>query len=139
MSNLLYRKLSYALQGAFFNVDKAFGYAFKESVYHNALAEELRQNNINIISQKRINIFCRNKKVGVYVPDLIIDDAIVVEIKCKPRLTIEDVRQFWHYLKGSEYKVGYLVNFGHSGRVELIRRVYDTARERHEMSRVLSR
>jgi len=120
-------------------VYKAFGNAFKESVYHNALAEELRQNNINIISQKRINIFYRDKKVGVYVPDLIVNDAIVVEIKCKPRLTIEDVRQFWHYLKGSEYKVGYLVNFGHSGRVELIRRVYDTARERHEMSRVLSR
>ncbi|MEW6558294.1 MAG: hypothetical protein AB1349_13270 [Elusimicrobiota bacterium] len=29
--------------------------------------------------------------------------------------------QFWYYLKNSEYKVGYLLNFGASGGVQIIR------------------
>ena len=109
------------------------GNAFKETVYHNALIEELKASHIEVESQKRINIYYRNKKVGVYIPDLIVGNLIIVEIKCKPNLTLNDIRQFWHYLKGSEYKVGYLVNFGQPKKVELIRRVYDTARNRTEV------
>ena len=52
------------------------------------------------------------------------------KILCK-----NDVEQFWHYLKGSEYKVGYLVNFGKPGKAEVIRRVYDEARK---LSRALA-
>lgn len=128
MSTLLYRELSYKTQGAFFNVYKAFGNAFKEKIYHNALIEEFRQSNISISSQKRIDIYYKDKKVGSYIPDIIVEDSIIVEIKCKSRLTSDDIKQFWHYLKGSQYKVGYLVNFGQPKKVELIRRVYDTAR-----------
>ena len=130
MSTLLYKELSYKVQGAFFNVYKAFGNAFKEKVYHNALIEEFKQSNIDILSQKQINIYYKEKKVGVYIPDIVVDDSIIVEIKCKPVLTMDDIKQFWHYLKGSEYKVGYLVNFGRPGKVEMIRRVYDTARNK---------
>ena len=129
MTDLLYKELSYKIQGAIFTVYKAFGNGFKENVYHNSLLEELKSTNIiEVASQKRINIFYRDKKVGVYVPDFIIEDSIIVEIKCKPRITADDLRQFWYYLKGSEYKVGCLVNFGQPGKVEMIRRVYDTAR-----------
>ena len=128
MDTLLYKELSYSLQGAFFNVYKALGNGFKESVYHNALIEEIRSLNIEINSQKRINIYYHSKKIGVYIPDLIIDESIIVEIKAKPLITTGDIKQFWYYLKGSEYKVGYLVNFGQPRKVELIRRVYDTAR-----------
>jgi len=80
--------------------------------------------------EKRINVYYGDKKVGTYVPDLIVNDAILIEIKAKPRLIKDDIKQFWYYLKGSEYKVGYLINFGSSGGVEIIRRIYDTARSK---------
>ena len=134
MTELLYKNLSYKVQGATFTVYKAFGNAFKESVYHNALMEEFKALEIKVTSQKRINIYYRNQKIGVYVPDIIIEDSIMMEIKCKPRSTRDDLHQFWHYLKGSEYKVGYLVNFGQSGKVELMRRVYDTARIKQRLT-----
>lgn len=51
-------------------------------------------------------------------------------MKCKPRITRDDIKQFWYYLKCSSYKVGYLINFGASNGVQIIRRVCDTAREK---------
>lgn len=78
-------------------------------------------------SQKRIPIFYRGEKVGEYIPDFIIEDKIIVELKCKPYLIKEDKRQFWLYLRGSHYKLGFLINFG-SRKLEIKRRVYDKAR-----------
>ena len=129
MATLLYKDLSYQIQGAFYQVYKILGNAFKESVYHNALIEEMRIRNLVFETQKRINIYYESKKVGIYCPDLIIEDQIIIEIKAKFLLTDLDRQQFWQYLKGSNYKVGYLVNFGSLRKVELIRRVYDTARK----------
>ena len=57
------------------------------------------------------------------------NDKIIIEIKCKVFLTQEDIKQFWHYLKATNYKLGFLINFGPKG-VKIIRRVYDTARQR---------
>ena len=129
MADLLHKELSYQVQGAFFEVYKSFNNAFKEKVYHNALVTELKKRGLKIETEKRINIFYQNEKVGVYVPDIVVEDCIIIELKRKPKLTKSDLKQFWQYLKGSKYKVGYLVNFGQSKRVEYIRRVYDTARE----------
>jgi GxxExxY protein len=109
-------------------VSKTLGNAFKEKVYHNALLEELKYLGLRVETQQRINIYYKGKKVGIYVPDIVVENSVIIELKCKPFLTREDTRQFWCYLRGSEYKVGYLVNFGKPGKVEMIRRVYDTAR-----------
>ncbi|MGQ9848365.1 MAG: GxxExxY protein [Bacteroidales bacterium] len=129
MSELLYKELSYKIQGAFYKVYKSFGHAFKESIYHNALIEDLKSSGLKVDNQKRIDVRYRGKKVGTYVPDIIVDNVIMIEIKCKPYLTKGDINQFGQYLKGSDYKIGYLGNFGRAGGVNFIRRVYDTARK----------
>lgn len=51
-----------------------------------------------------------------------------MELKAKPFIHKEDVRQFWHYLKNSNFKLGFLVNFGETNGVKIIRRVYDSNR-----------
>ncbi len=125
--NLLYEDTTYKIRGACFKVWKEFGGAFKEKVVDAALGEELNKQGLEVENQKRIDIYYNDKKVGTYVPDKIISGVILLELKCKPFLTREDERQFWLYLKGSEYKVGILVNFG-SRKLEIRRRVYDRAR-----------
>ena len=80
-------------------------------------------------NQKRIDIYFEGEKVGTYVPDKIVNEKILIEVKCKPFLTRDDEKQFWCYLKASEYKIGLLVNFG-TKRLEFKRRVYDMARRR---------
>lgn len=131
MEELLYKDLSYQIQGGIFEVYKALGCSFKESAYDSALFEELSgQRKLLVERQKKINIYFKGKKVGSYVPDQVVDNKIVIEIKAKSFLTKQDIQQFWNYLKGSEYKLGYLVNFGQPKKVEIFRRVYDTARKK---------
>lgn len=128
MSEILYKDISYQIQGSFYGVYKTFRNVHKEIVYHNALIEHLKNQNLKIEKNKQINVYYQDKKVGVYIPDIIVDDLIIIEIKCKPVLLKNDITQFWHYLKSSDYKVGYLVNFGKPNGVEFFRRIYDTAR-----------
>jgi len=68
------------------------------------------------------------QKVGVYTPDLIVNDVIVLELKAKPFLHRDDIKQFWYYLKNSDFMLGYLINFGEPNGVKIIRRIYETAR-----------
>lgn len=127
---LLYKEESYLIQGGAFNIYKQFRNRHKEKVYHRALIEYLRNKGLRVETEKQIPIYFEGNKVGIYIPDIVINDCIFIELKCKPRLTRDDVKQFWHYLKGSEYRVGYLMNFGGINGVETMRRVYDTARSR---------
>ncbi|MBU1862058.1 MAG: GxxExxY protein [Candidatus Omnitrophica bacterium] len=129
MSRLLYEKESYQIRGACFNVWNSFGSAFKETVVEKALAKEFKERGLKFDRQKRLGIFYKDEKVGVYVPDFIVEDKIIVEIKVKPLLLQEDKRQFWYYLRGSQYRLGFLVNFG-SKKIEIMRRIYDKARSR---------
>ncbi len=125
---LLYADITYKIRGACFAVWKEFGGAFKEKIIENALKEEFDKLGLDIENQKRIEIFYKDKKVGTYVPDFVINGIILLELKCKPFITREDERQFWLYLKASNYKVGLLVNFG-SQKLEIRRRIYDNARK----------
>ena len=124
---LLYEDISYIIRGACFELYKKFGGDFKESMINKALVKELEYKGLKVNSQKKINIFHRDEKIGVYVPDIIVEDKILIELKVKPFLTKEDDRQFWRYLKGSNYKLGFLINFGPQ-KLEIKRRVFDKAR-----------
>ncbi len=129
MTDLLYKEITYDIRGACFDVWKAFAGAFKEKVVERAMVIELKKRNRKVETQKRIPIFYGNENVGYYIPDAIIDDSVLVEIKTKEFITSQDYDQFWKYLKGSEYKVGLLINFGPK-ELEFKRVVYDNAREK---------
>ena len=130
MSDLLYEDITYQIRGACFWVYKEFRGAFKESIVDNALTGELISRGLSVENQKRINIYYKGKKVGVYVPDKIINDKVLLEIKCKPILTKGDIDQFWKYLKGSDYILGMLINFSPEG-LKIERIAYDKARNKN--------
>ncbi len=128
-AKLLYKEESYLIQGGAFEIYKQFRNRHKEKVYSRALIEYLKNNELIVDEEKQIPVYFQNKKVGAYVPDIVIVDKILIELKCKPDITQDDIKQFWYYLRCSNYKVGYLINFGSSKGVQIIRRVYDTARK----------
>ena len=125
--SLLYRQESYLIRGACFEVYKQFGGAFKESVIDKALQVALKDKGLKIETQKRIDIYFKEVKVGTYIPDITVNGAIILELKCKPLLTKGDIDQFWKYLRGSQYKLGFLINFS-PNELEIKRVVYDLAR-----------
>lgn len=131
VKDFLYEKESYDIRGACFDVWKVFGGAFKERAIDKALTKSLEKRGLKVEEQKRITIYFEGEKVGIYVPDKIVNNRILLEIKVKPFLTKQDIDQFWKYLKGSQYKLGFLINFG-SAKLMIKRIVYDTARKRYQ-------
>lgn len=130
VNNFLYEKESYAIRGACFEVWKEFKGMFKESIIDRALTIALEAKGVTVDSQKRIDVYFQEKKVGTYISDKIVNNAILLELKAKPFVTKQDVEQFWKYLKGSDYKLGFLINFSPI-KLEIKRIVYDTARTKH--------
>ncbi len=131
ITDFLYEKESYKIRGAAFSVWKHFRGAFKEKIIERALQKELTDQGLTVETQKRIDIRYKKAKVGTYTPDIVVNDSVLIELKVKPILTREDERQFWLYLHGSKYRLGFLINFG-SKELQIKRRIYDKAREQYK-------
>lgn len=125
---LLYEQESYLIRGACFALYKELGCGHKEVIYQRGLVEKLRSAGLHISREEQIPVMVDEKKVGVYIPDIVVEAKIMLELKASIMITRHDIRQFWQYLRVAPYKVGFLVNFGKPGGVEIIRRVYDSAR-----------
>lgn len=122
---IVYKELSYIIQGCCFEIRKEYGPGQKESVYVNLLKECLEDKGILIEKEKSIKIYSSKsgKVVGTYKPDLVVDNKIPIEIKSS-RITIkQDEKQLYHYLRNSKYELGYLINFSTS-RLYIKRIVY---------------
>ncbi|MBU3968927.1 GxxExxY protein [Patescibacteria group bacterium] len=124
----LYKDLSYTLRNIAFTIHNQLGCGHKESIYQNAFEEELKKRNIYFEKEKRIDIFYNKKKIGIYQPDFIVENKVVVELKALPFIGKREETQIWNYLKGSTYSLVLLINFG-AEKVEIKRIVYDTARK----------
>jgi GxxExxY protein len=127
VDDLVYKDLAYKVVGCFYNVYNELGPGFKESVYHKSLAVEFSIQNIPYEGEKRVAIEYKNKNVGYYTPDFLIDGKIIVEIKAVETMPKLYETQLYYYLKGTNYKLGYIVNFGAS-KIDVRRRVYDKRR-----------
>jgi GxxExxY protein len=110
-TNLLFEDLTYKIRGAIFKIKKELGLGHKEKIYQNALEQEFIKSKINFEKEKSININYDNKKIGVYRPDFVVEDKIIVELKKLPFVGKFEKDQVWHYLKGSKYQLALLVNF----------------------------
>jgi len=78
-----HKELGYKLRGIFFEIRNRYGVGHKELVYKNLILEKLKERGLSFVVEKAIKIYSLDtgKPVGVYVPDIIIEDVIVVEIK----------------------------------------------------------
>jgi len=123
----LYKELSYKLIGCFYDVYNELGPAHREQVYHEALKIVFDSKDIKYKDKPRIKIHFRGKNIGVYEPDFIIEDKIIIEIKSLLNMPKIFEKQLYYYIKGTDYKIGYLVNFGNE-RIDIRRRVYESAR-----------
>lgn len=125
---LLYEDLTYKIRGAMFKVYNQLGPGHKEIIYQKALEKELININLNYEREKNIDVKYDNKKIGNYVPDFIVENKILVELKALPFVGKLEKKQIWSYLKSTNYRLALLVNFG-SDKLQIDRIVYDTIRD----------
>jgi GxxExxY protein len=109
---LVYEELSRKVLEACFNVFKHLTTGLLESVYENAICIEFDELGVPYERQKRLSIFYKGKNIGDFVPDIVVDNKIILELKSIPELTSANTAQLINYLNITHYKVGYLLNFG---------------------------
>ena len=97
--------------GAIIEVSNTPGAGFLEKVYERALLRELGIRGIRAISQVPFPVVYKGQIVGEYAADLLVEDALVVELKCVDRLANEHMEQCLNYLRVSSRKLCLLVNF----------------------------
>lgn len=110
---MLEEDLTYRVRGCVYEVYRQLGHGFLEKVYENALLTELALQNIQAASQVAFKLHYKNKLVGHYVADIVVEERLVIEIKAQQNLHKASEAQLLNYLHASGIKVGLLVNFTH--------------------------
>jgi len=90
----------------------ALGYGFLEKVYENAMVIALQEAGLRVQPQARIAVYFHGQVVGEYFADLLVEDAVIVELKASVQITKEHEAQLLNYLRATPYEVGLLLNFG---------------------------
>ena len=111
--------------GAAFEVHKVLGQGFMEKVYENAMALELRQAGLNAQQQQPITVRYKGNVVGEYLADLVVEGAVLVEVKAISGLEQVHEVQLVNYLRATGIEVGLLINLGPS--VTVKRKVFTPA------------
>ena len=109
---LLYEDLSNKVLQAYFNVFKHLTTGLLESVYENALCIELDEMAVPYERQKRLSVQYKGRVIGEFVADIVVDNKIILELKSIPKLMPAKSAQIINYLTITQFKVGYLLNFG---------------------------
>ena len=103
--------LTYQIRGAVFEVNRILGAGFLEKVYERALVLELMGSGLKAASQVPINVKYKDQNVGEYFADIIVEDQVILELKCVESLQKIHEAQILNYLKETGFKIGFLVNF----------------------------
>ena len=106
-------ELTYQINGAIFEVNKVLGVGFLEKIYENALLIELQDRGLNAASQVPIIVKYKDKEVGEYFADIVVENKVILELKAAESLEKIHEAQLLNYLKATDYKIGLLVNFTH--------------------------
>jgi GxxExxY protein len=112
MKNFPHQELTKSLIGVYYDVYNELGYGFLEKVYQNSMLIELKRRGFEVESQKKLGVYYKKEIVGEYFPDIIVNNSVIIELKCVEYIVEAHECQLLNYLKATNCEVGLLLNFG---------------------------
>lgn len=109
--NLLHEDLTSRIIGCAMEVLNELGHGLNEKPYENSLVVEFGLQGIPYEQQPHYNVQYKTVKVGEFIPDLVVDQAVIVDTKVIPRIGDIEIGQMINYLKITGLKVGLIINF----------------------------
>jgi GxxExxY protein len=113
LAKILYAETSEEIIGAAMKVLNTLKPGLNEKAYENALAIELRKRGTNVQQQRRFDVLYDGQLVDVLIPDLIVENKIVVDPKVVEDFTSSHVAQMIGYLAITNLPLALLLNFKH--------------------------
>ena len=99
--------------GAAYEVSNTLGAGFLEKVYERALVKELSLRGIAVRPQVPYKINYKGHIISEYIADLVVNERLLIEVKCVNTLVNEHLAQTLNYLKASHLPLALLINFQH--------------------------
>ena len=112
--DLLFYEESRRIIGSAMEVHNILGHGFHEKIYENSLVVEFGLQRIPVIQQQKFPVVFKAVEVGIYIPDLICFDQMVVDTKTIEKITNHEIGQMLNYLKITGHQLGLLINFKHA-------------------------
>ena len=97
--------------GCAIEVHKVLGPGLLESAYEEALCIELNDSGLKYQRQLSVPALYKGRVVGDYRVDLLVEDAVIVELKSVERFDPVFEAQILTYLRITGKKIGLLINF----------------------------
>lgn len=97
--------------GAAMEVINTLGHGLLEKPYENALCVEMQLRALKHQQQVRYPVEYKGVRIGEYIPDLVVNDQVVVEAKTIDRITDHDLGQMLNYLRITGLSIGLIINF----------------------------
>ena len=109
----MYKQEGYDLVGAAFEVHRVQGGGLAEEIYQQSLEHELLLQKIPFESKKKLTVYYKDKLLDTfYIPDLFVCDGIIAELKAVKEICDGHRAQLLNYMRITNVKVGYILNFG---------------------------
>jgi GxxExxY protein len=105
-------RLTGQIIGAAMEVHRILGPGFVEAVYQRALIHELKIRGLGVETERRLEIHYKDAFVGMHRLDIVVDKAIVVELKAVSGIVEAHRSQAISYLRASGLEVALILNFG---------------------------
>jgi len=127
-SEALHAALTEKAIGVIYSVYNELGHGFLESVYEEAMSIALQASGLRVERQVHLPVWFRGRQVGEFKADMIVEGAVLLELKAVRTLEPSHEAQTLHYLRSTNVEVALLLNFG--PRPQIKRLVFDNARKR---------
>ena len=95
---------------------------YLESIYENALIAELEVLGLKVQSQKTLSVTYRNRIIGEFKIDLLVEDCVIIEIKSVNNIIPAHEMQLVNYLSITGINNGLIINFGNLEKLDIKRK-----------------
>lgn len=121
---LLHQELTSSILHCAYKVHTALGPGLLESAYEECLHYELEKTGLIVVRQKPMPLIYEGNKMELgYRVDLLVEDKVIIEIKSVEAINPVHLAQIMTYLKLSQCRIGFLINFNVQSLKEGIKRV----------------
>jgi len=111
---MIHPETTYKIRGCIFDVYNQLGPLWREEVFEEASLASLTSKGLKVDQQKEFEVYYKEKRVGLYRTDLIVNDEIILELKATSEIIPLNEAQIISYLKVTSMPLGMLINFGSS-------------------------
>ncbi len=111
---LIHKELSEAIIGAAMKVLNTLKPGLDEKLYERALVIELRKRGHKVDQQHEFPVYYEGEHIGSLIPDLIVDDLVIVDPKVVTAFNDTHTAQMLGYSNITGLKLALLLNFKHA-------------------------